>query len=76
MANITIYLPDSVEKKVRKAAKAHRQPVSRWIAEQLLRSIDNGWSQGFLQAAGSIPDFPDAASLRAGYGPDSPREEL
>jgi len=76
MANITVYLPDAIEKKVRKAAKAHRQPLSRWIAEQLLRSVEGGWSQGFLHAAGSIPDFPDAESLRSGYGADSPREEL
>ena len=76
MANITIYLPDEMEKKVRKAAKAQHQPVSRWIAEQLLRSMESGWPQGFLSAAGSMPDFPDAASLRESYGPESRREEL
>ena len=75
MANITIYLPDSVEKKVRKAARAHGQPLSRWIAGQLLRTVESGWSPGFLHAAGSIPDVPAVASLRSGYGTDSPREE-
>lgn len=76
MANVTVYLPDAVEKKVRKAARANHQPVSRWIAEQLLHSIESGWSREFLDAAGSIPGFPDAESLRSGYGPDSPREEF
>ncbi len=74
MANITIYLPDAIEKKARKAAKAKQQPLSRWIAEQLAKSIEGGWSQEFLEAAGSLPDFPDSESLRSGYGPDAPRE--
>ena len=36
MAQITIYLPDEIESKVRKAAKARRTSVSRWIADQVL----------------------------------------
>ena len=76
MANVTVYLPAAVEKKVRKAAKASKQPVSRWISDQLLRSVESGWPQEFLDAAGSAPDFPDVQTLRKGYGPESPREEF
>jgi hypothetical protein len=32
-----------VEKKVRKAAKASKQPLSRWISEQLMRGVESGW---------------------------------
>jgi len=76
MANITIYLPDAIEKKVRKAAKANKQPVSRWIVDRLTKDVESGWSKAFLDMAGSDPDFPDASTLRSGYGPDSPREEF
>ena len=76
MANITIYLPDAVEKKVRKAAKVSKQPVSRWISDQLARNFETGWSKGFLDAAGAFPDFPEVRTLRRGYGPDSRREEF
>jgi hypothetical protein len=76
MANITIYLPDLIEKKARKAAKARHQPLSRWIADRVRSSVESGWSPDFLDAAGSLPDFPPADSLRSGYGPDAPREEF
>ncbi len=76
MANITIYLPNPIEAKARKAAKASHRSLSRWIADQVLRTVESDWSREFLEAAGALPDFPDVASLRTGYGPDSAREEL
>ena len=76
MAQITIYLPDEVEKKARKAAKSDGKSVSRWIADRLVDELDHAWPKAVLDAAGAIPDFPDLAELRKGYGPDSPREPI
>jgi len=76
MAQITIYLPDEVEKKARKAAKSDGKSVSRWIADQLVHELDNAWPKEVLEAAGSVPDFPDLDELRKGYGSDSPREPI
>jgi hypothetical protein len=76
MAQITIYLPDQVEKKVRRAAKAEGMSVSRWIADRVVHSVDDAWPKGVLNAAGAIPDFPDLDELRRGYGPDSRREPM
>jgi hypothetical protein len=76
MAQITIYLPNEVEKKARKAAKAAGKSVSRWIADEVKRSTHTGWSEGFLKAAGAFPDFPSLEEIRAGYGPESPRESF
>ena len=76
MAQITIYLPDKLESQARKAAKAHRQPVSRWIADQLVRSLKHDWPKGVLDAAGALPDFPDLRTIRKGYGKDTPREPV
>jgi hypothetical protein len=76
MAQITIYLPDDLEKQARKAAKAQRKPVSRWIAEQLEQTLDNRWPKGVLEAAGALPGFPDLRTIRKGYGRDVTRESL
>ncbi|MGA2040482.1 MAG: CopG family transcriptional regulator [Bryobacteraceae bacterium] len=76
MAQITIYLPDDVEKLARKAAKAKRSSVSRWIAEQLVSRLEDAWPEGVLNAAGAIPDFPSLKEIRRGYGRDSVRESL
>ena len=71
---MTIYLPDSLEAKARSAAKAKRQSVSRWIADQIERGASDAWSSAVLNAAGAFPDFPDLDDLREGYGKDVPRE--
>ena len=76
MAQITIYLPDELEAKVRKAAKVKRESVSRWIAEQIERSLSDQWPQTVLDAAGAFPDFPELKKIRQGYGKDVPREAL
>ena len=74
MAKITIYLPDSIERKARTAARRSKLSVSRWIAIEVSRTLDDRWPPEFLAAAGSCPDFPSLEELRAGYGPDVPRE--
>jgi hypothetical protein len=76
MAQITIYLPDDLEKQARKAAKAHRLPFSRWIADQLVKSLRDEWPKGVLDAAGALPDFLDPRIIRKGYGRDVAREPL
>jgi len=76
MAQITIYLPDELEAKARKAAKARREPVSRWIASQLERSLSDTWPKGVLDAAGALPEFPSLEEIRKGYGKDATREPI
>jgi hypothetical protein len=66
MAQITIYLPDDLEEKARKAAKAGGTSVSRWIADQVAHHLDGTWSKGVLAAAGAFPDFPDLKEIRKG----------
>ena len=74
MAQLTIYLPDKLEAKARRAAKAKRESVSRWIADQIERGLTDSWPPTVLRAAGAVPDFPDLADLRKSYGKDAPRE--
>jgi hypothetical protein len=76
MAHLTIYLPDEVERQVRKSAKAAKLSVSKWVADRVTESVNTSWPPEFLALAGAFPDFPDASELRKGYGEDAPRESL
>ena len=76
MARVTIYLSDDVEQRVRKAARAARESVSKWVADRVVSAVETSWPPEFLALAGAFPDFPDAVELRTGYGDDVPRETL
>jgi predicted transcriptional regulator len=76
MAQMTIYLPDDLEKRARKAAKAKGKSVSRWIADQVAERLQSTWPKAVLDAAGIAPDFPSAEELRKGYAKDIPRKSL
>ncbi len=76
MAHLTIYLSDDVERRVRKAAKASKVSVSKWVADRVSKSVETSWPPEFLALAGAFPDFPEAEDLRRGYGDDVPRESL
>lgn len=76
MAHLTIYLPDEVDRQVRKAAKESKVSVSKWVADRVGNSVATEWPAEFLSLAGAFPDFPDIEELRAGYGEDVPRESL
>ena len=76
MAHLTIYLTDDLEQGARKAAKAAKLSVSKWVADRVTESLKTAWPPEFLALAGAFPDFPDAGELRKGYGEDLPRESL
>lgn len=76
MAHLTIYLSDDVDRQVRKAAKAARISVSKWVADRVTKSVKGSLPPEFLELAGAFPDFPDVEELRKGYGEDVPRESL
>lgn len=76
MSQLTIYLPDEVEARARRAAEASNQSMSRWIAQRLQRDLDESWPAEVIQAAGAFSDFPSLEELRSGYGEDVPREPL
>ena len=76
MAQITIYLPDAIENKARKAAKSKGKSVSRWIAERVVDTLEDTWPKAVLDAAGAIPEFPNAREIRNGYGKDAARETV
>jgi hypothetical protein len=76
VAHLTIYLPDDLEKQVRKAAAASKLSVSKWVAERVEKSVETSWPAEFLALEGAFPDFPEPEELRRGYGDDIRREIL
>jgi hypothetical protein len=76
MAAIEIRLSEAVEAKARAVAKASGKTVSRWIADQIVKAVDDSWPAGVLGAAGAMPDFPSVKQIRKGYGRDTPRESM
>ena len=76
MPQLTIYLPRKTEDQARRAAKTKGQSVSRWIADQISRSLTDAWPKGVLSAAGAWPDFPELRQIRKGYGRDTVREAV
>jgi hypothetical protein len=76
MAQLTIYLPDEIESRARKAAKAKGESVSRWVADQVVHSLADTWPKAVLDAAGAFPEFPSLDEIRAGYGQDIRRESM
>jgi hypothetical protein len=74
MAQVTLYLPDEVENKARKAARAQKKSVSRWIADQIKHNLEKSLPPSWIDAAGAFPDFPQVDKFRKSYGKDGPRE--
>ena len=76
MANLTVYLPDEVERQIREAAEESHVSVSKWVADRVGKTLETAWPADFLALAGAFPDFPEAEKLRQGYGEDVPRQSL
>ena len=74
MPQITLDLDDATQALVDQAAEANGISKSRWVAEAIRRYAAHEWPQGFLNLAGSFPDFPlvgDGANH--GQPEDTPR---
>lgn len=76
MGQITLYIDDTTQARLREAAASRAVSQSQFVAELIRRATDDRWPDAALALAGALPDFPDAAALRAGTGTDLPRPEL
>ena len=77
MGQVTIYLDNSTETKMKEAAKSSHLSVSKWVARIIEEKIATEWPQDIVKLAGSWKDdFPTIEELRSNIGQDSPREDL
>jgi hypothetical protein len=76
MAQLTLYLDEDTEIKVKRAAKAAGLSVSRWVANLIRERTADQWPDSVREMMGSWPDAPTADDLRENLPADIPREPL
>ena len=77
MGQVTIYLDNETENKLKKAAKSSHLSVSKWVAGIIEEKVITEWPQDVVELAGSWKeDFPTIEEIRLSPGYDTPREEL
>lgn len=76
MGQVTIYLEDSIEAKMRAAAKARNLSQSKWLALLVKEKTLDEWPESVVQLAGAWKDFPTVETIRDPGSSDVPREEL
>jgi len=77
MGQVTIYLDNETENKLKKAAKSSHLSVSKWVARVIREKTRTEWPQDVVKLAGSWKnDFPTIEEIRSNVGHDSSREKL
>lgn len=74
MGQVTIYLDDETEARMKEAANTSGVAVSRWVAELVREKTSTDWPETVRRLAGAWQDFPDVATLRHAQGQDVERE--
>ena len=76
MGQITIYLDDDTERKMKKAVRSQNISQSRWVAELIRSRLRETWPESVREIPGSWKDAPEAGKLRGELGADYSREDL
>jgi hypothetical protein len=76
MGQVTIYLDDAIESKMRAPVKAMNLSKSKWIANLIKEKVTDEWPESVRKLAGSWKDFPPAEEIRQTMGKDILREEF
>ncbi|MEA2115375.1 MAG: CopG family transcriptional regulator [Thermodesulfobacteriota bacterium] len=77
MGQVTIYLDNEIENKMKTAAKTSDLSVSKWIANIIKEKIVTEWPQDVVNLAGSWKDdFPSLEEIRSSQAADTSRGDL
>ena len=77
MGQITIYLDNEIENKIKTAAKTSDLSVSKWITNIIKKKTSTEWPQDVIKLAGSWKeDFPSLEEIRSTHVVDASREVL
>jgi len=76
VGQVTIYLDEDSERRLKSAAAAAGIPVSRWVAALIQQKTATQWPHSVPRLAGDWKDFPDAAVLRETTAKDITRESF
>ena len=59
MGQVTIYVDDELETKLKTEAKAAGVSVSRWVSQIIQQQTENHWPDSVKVLSGAWQDFPD-----------------
>lgn len=76
MGQVTIYLDDEIEKKMRDAAAQAGLSQSQWVATIIKKKIQTEWPESFKSLAGQWKDFPSLEEIRGEYNTQEKRESI
>jgi hypothetical protein len=76
MGQVTIYLDDEIEKRMKANAKAMKLSKSKWIANVIREKLVDEWPPNVRELAGSWEDFPTLEEIRETGQRDITREAL
>jgi predicted transcriptional regulator len=76
MAQLTLYLDDDTEARLKEAARAEGVSLSRWVADLIRQKTATEWPASVIELAGAWADFPTAEELREDVPADVPRESI
>jgi hypothetical protein len=68
MAQVTLYIDDSLLAKMRETAAAHGISQSQYVTNLIREALQEHWPQDVLLLAGALPRFPLPEALRAEEG--------
>lgn len=75
MAQVTIYLDDETEARMKRAAEEAGVSRSRWIADTIREKTAAEWPESFRRLIGTWgDDFPEIEEIRSALGEDVPRD--
>jgi len=76
MAQVTIYLPDQILKKINALAKSEALSVSSWVKNKLMGSIEDTWPEDYFDLFGSLEDLDLSRPEELDPGQDTRRTKL
>ena len=76
MAQVTIYLPDLILKKINALAKSEALSVSSWVKNKLMGSIEDTWPEDYFGLFGSLEDSDLTRPEELDVGQDTRRTKL
>jgi len=76
MPQLSLYLDETTLKMIERAAKIGNVSISKWVRNNVIRSLQNEWPDDYFNLFGAVKD--DSFSRPADPIPvdDVPREEL
>ena len=76
MAQITIYMNDNIEQKVKKLAKSMNLSISKYISTILEQKTANSWDNDTKNLSGAWSDFSTISDIRSNENVKDTKREV